>query len=221
MTAGNDYEAEREPEASAPDGERPDRELWAAPEEFAEGAARWASRVLKQWSIELHPILGQFRYEKVSDLPSPVELTDVDHDLASHSYRPIRVAVEATVDFDDVLEFDVPAVLAQLLVVADERGRQLTSAMLGLIRDTSEEYGHAVDAGGRDFGDVLIEALEQLEIRFDESDDPVLPTLLMHPNTAAKLEGKSLTPDQEKRMAEVIARKREEHRASQRRSDLP
>lgn len=191
------------------------------PEEFAEGAARWVSRVLKDWSVELHPLLGEIGHEKASDLPSRADLAGADARLSTSLFRPIEVEVPATLDLEEVLEFDVPATLARLFEMADEWGGQLLRGVIGHISDVSDEHGQTMDASGRDFGDVLIEAMERLELAFDESDNPVMPTLVMHPDTAAKLQGKSLTPEQEHRMAAVIERKREEHRASQRRPDLP
>jgi hypothetical protein len=93
--------------------------------------------------------------------------------------------------------------------------------MLSHVSDVSDQYGQTVDASGREFGEVLLESLERLEIGFDEHDDPVMPTLVMHPDLLVKLQGKSLTPEQEQELAEIVERKREEHRASQRRPNLP
>jgi len=216
-----DEGAAREPAATGSDESAPRPELWAVPEEFAEGAARWVGRVLKKWSVELHPLLGEIGHEKASDLPSQADLAGTDAGLSTSLYRTIHVQVPATLDLEEVLTFDVPATLARLFEMADEWGGQLMRGMLGHISDVSDEHGQTVDASGRDFGDVLIESMERLEITFDESDNPVMPTLVMHPDTLAKLQGKSLTPEQEHRMAAVIERKREEHRASQRRPDLP
>jgi len=94
------------------------------------------------------------------------------------------VQVPLTLDLDEVLTFDVPATLARLFEMADEWGGQLVRGMLGHISDVSDEHGQTVDASGRDFGDVLIESMERLEITFDESDNPVMPTLVMHPDTS-------------------------------------
>jgi hypothetical protein len=211
-----------EPEATGSQyDDAPWPELWAVPDEFAEGAARWANRIVKSWSVELHPLLGEIGHEKASDLPSEADLADTDAGLATSLYRPIHVQVATTLDLDEVLRFDVPATLGRLFEMADEWGGQRMRGLLGHISDVSEEYGQTVDASGRDFGDVLIEALERLEITFDENDNPVMPTLVMHPDLAAKMEGTSPTPEQECRIAEIIERKREEHRASQRRPDLP
>ncbi len=216
-----DNGAAHEAAGAGSDEGAPRPELWAIPDEFAEGAARWVNHVLEVWSVALHPLLGEIRHEKASDLPSEADLADTDAGLTTSLYRPIHVQVPMTLDLDEVLRFDVPATLARLFEVADERGGQFVRGIFGHISDVSDEYGQTVYAGERDFGEVLIESLERLEITFDESDNPVMPMLVMHPDVAAKLEGASLTPEQERRKAEIIERKREEHRASQRRPDLP
>lgn len=203
------------------DHDAPRLELWAVPDEFAEGAARWMNRVVKRWSVELHPLLGEIGHEKASDLPHGGDLADADADLSTPLYRSIHVQVATTVDLAEVLTFDVPATLARLFEMADQWGGQLVRGMLDHISEVSEAHGQVVDASGRDFGDALIESLDGLEISFDEKGDPVMPTLVMHPDLLAKLHGKAQTPEQERRVAEIMERKREEHRASQRRPDLP
>jgi hypothetical protein len=210
-----------EPAIAEPDAAAPRPELWAVPDEFAEGAARWFNRVAKSWSVELHPMLGKIGHEKATDLPSEEDLAVTDPGLSTSLFRPIHVQVATTVDLDEVLTFDVPATLARMFEMADNWGGQLMRGMLSHVSDVSDQYGQTVDASGREFGEVLLESLERLEIGFDEHDDPVMPTLVMHPDLLVKLQGKSLTPEQEQELAEIVERKREEHRASQRRPNLP
>jgi len=68
--------------ATGSDAGSPRPELWAVPDEFAEGAERWLNRVVKTWSVELHPLLGKIGHEKASDLPSEADLADMDTDLS-------------------------------------------------------------------------------------------------------------------------------------------
>lgn len=199
----------------------PELELWAAPDEFARGAEAWLGRVLKEWARELHPVLGLLGSEKVSDLPTQEEIAHADPELTSPLFRAITVAVDHSLSFDEVLTFDVSATLARFFEIADDWGGQLTRGVLGHISDVSDEYGQSIDGSGRDFFDVLIEAFESLEVTFDGDGEPEIPTLVVGPGVMDKMRTGSMTPDQERRMAKAMARKREEHRAAQRRPELP
>ena len=55
---------------------------------------------------------------------------------------------------------------------------------------------------------------------FDEEGNHNL-TVVVHPDLAAKLRDRELTPEQEARMSAVLERRREEWRAARRRPDLP
>lgn len=86
--------------------------------------------------------------------------------------------------------------------------------------DVSEEYGNVIEGGGRDFFDVFADALETIDLAFDEQGHPNL-TIVMHPDQMDKLRDKEPTPEQEARLNAILERRREEWRASRRRRDLP
>lgn len=211
-----------EPEAASPSAEQqvePSPELWAACDELAAGAHLWVDRIVKQWAIELHPVLGLLGKETVGELPSPEDLAGEDAELASSLYRSMRVRVGVSLDVAEVLNFDVQATQERLYDMANQRGGQLTRGILEHISDVSEEYGQVVDGVGREFGDVYIDAVEKIELAFDDEGNPKPPTIVMGLNVAAGVES-GLTPTQRVRLQQVLERKREEHRAAQRRPDL-
>ncbi|RBY85959.1 hypothetical protein [Blastococcus sp. TF02A-26] len=84
----------------------------------------------------------------------------------------------------------------------------------------TEEHGNTIDAGGRDFFDVVAETLETIEMTFDDEGRPNL-TIVMHPDQAEKLRDKQPTPEQEARLDAILERRKEEWLASRRRRDLP
>jgi len=192
-------------------------ELWATPDEYSEGAARWAGKLLRTWATALHPVLGLLGTETVSDLPAPADLEGQDAGLSSPLYRSITVELEATVSYSEVLEFDAPTLLNHLYDLAEGWGSQMTAAVLGHISDVSDSYGQTVDASGRDFGDAFIEAIERIDLSFDADGNPQFPVLVVGEGFTTE----PLTPEQESKLIEVVERKREEHRAAQRRPELP
>jgi hypothetical protein len=104
--------------------------------------------------------------------------------------------------------------------LADSFGSQLVQGMLAHISDVCDASGQTIDAGGRDIFEVMIETLETIDMSFDENGEPNL-TMVVHPDTAAKLWDKTPTPEQEARVQQILERRREEWDASRRRHDLP
>jgi hypothetical protein len=147
-------------------------ELWAACDELAAGAALWVERIVKQWAIELHPVLGLLGNETVGELPSPEDLSGEDAELASSLYRSMRVRVSVSLNVAEVLDFDVQATQERLYDMADQRGGQITREILQHISDVSEEHGQIVDGAGRDFGDVYIDAVEKTRARLRRRGEP-------------------------------------------------
>lgn len=196
-------------------------DLWATPEEFRIGALKWVNEAVNNLAFELHPLLGRVGHETVADLPTSDQRSDDDADPTSPTSRTIRVEVSVSVDLDEVLAFDVDAYLTRIYEMADEYGSQLTKGMLTLIIHVTEAHGLTIDASGRDFFDAAIDSVELMALSFDEDGNPVLPTLVVHPTTAAKLLDKRMTPAQERRLNEILRRKQEERRASRSRPELP
>ena len=58
--------------------------------------------------------------------------------------------------------------------------------------------------------------LERMEIEFDEHGEPILPTMIGPPAIAVKIEDNPITPEQEQRKAEILARKKTEFYAKKR-----
>lgn len=195
-------------------------EVWALPSEYGAAASAWMSNTVDIWSRELHPLLASVRREPVADLPRPEEHAPETSDLASPLFRGIEASHVVTADVQDALHGDVDSFLTLVFDLADAFGAQLMKGMLAHISDVCDASGQTIDAGGRDFVDVMIEALETIDMSFDENGGHNL-TMVVHPDTAEKLRGKEPTPEQEARMEQVLERRREEWNASRRRHDLP
>ncbi|KUH82204.1 MULTISPECIES: hypothetical protein [unclassified Mycobacterium] len=204
--------------------------VWIRPREYEIGAASWQDRALDDLSRAIHPILQAMTRETVRDLPEPKdrELPPLPpSDLVSEStvesnlYRGFHVQHEWTWNTEDIIAFDVGSYMAHLFEAADSIGGQLANAMFEHISEVAEEHGQTINAHGRNFYDVLIEASEKMEPDFDEEGNPRPGLLAINPADAEKVFRDPPTPEQEKRMQEVIDRKREEWRASRARRKLP
>jgi hypothetical protein len=135
-------------------------------------------------------------------------------------FRGIEASHVVTANVQDAANGAVDPFLAMVFELADAFGSQLTQGMLAHISDVCDASGQTIDAGGRDFIDVMIETLETVEMSFNEDGNPNL-TMVVHPDTAKKLRDKTPTPEQEERIQQILERRREEWNASRRRHDLP
>ena len=110
--------------------------------------------------------------------------------------------------------------LADVDELAHSIANQLTSAMFAHIADVTEATGQTISAEGRDFWEVILEAMETVELSFDEHGQHH-GTVVVHPDLAEKIMKNPPTADQEDRAQKIIQRKREEWNASRRLEDLP
>jgi hypothetical protein len=137
--------------------------------------------------------------------------------------EPGGVDMEVTADLKAVRAGDFAVLHGELDKAADRLAEGLVGFFVEGISKVTEGTGNVVDAGGQKLSfEVVYEMLEKVEFSVDENDELVMPSLLMHPDQAEKLhEHGPLTPEQERRMAELKQRKREEALARRRRRRLP
>jgi hypothetical protein len=201
-------------------GDRPGAP-WVIPREYDIGAVRWFSAAARELSRALHPLLAQIPRVELAEGPAapPADHAPLPSE-ASPLYRPMVISHEWTVSIEDVVGFKVEQFLADLDAMADDTGGQMVRGFLELVSDVSDQYGNTIDGEGRDFFDVYADALETIDMTFDDEGRHNL-TLVMHPDQVNKLRDKQPTPEQEARINAVLERRREEWRASRRRRELP
>lgn len=199
---------------------------WIVPHEYEVGASRWLSRAIDALRVSLHPILGSVSWEAVQDLPEPessassIQADSEVPELASSLFRSVHITHEWVMSVDEVVEFDVEALLHRMYEAADELGGQLTLAMFQHISDICEENGQVVSAADENFFDAFIDAIEKIDLGFDSDGNPTA-RIAMNPETLAKVSKTPPTPEQVERMKIVIERKREDWLAARRRRELP
>jgi hypothetical protein len=193
---------------------------WLVPEEFELAGRTWMAEMVDSLSVELHPLLGKLTRVRMQDGPQPVAPGEEPPPEASTLFRPMELSHEWLASVEAAVRFDRDSYLSDLYSLADDLGGQMLKGMFEHIAQVSEEHGRSVDATDRDFFDVFIESLEDLEISFNEDGSSNL-TIVMHPEQADKLRGRSPTPEQEAKLDEILERKRIEWFAARRRRELP
>lgn len=216
-------EKQSQPEACPDSAEAPgnaDEQPWVIPREYEIGGVRWFSDAVHELQRALHPLLAQIPRVELVDMPrSPGEGEALPAE-ASPLYRPMMTRHEWTVRIEDVVDFNVDQLLADLVAMADDTGSQMVRVFIEHVSEVSEQVGNVVSGEGRDFFDVYAETLETIEMSFDENGEHNL-TLVLHPDQYERLKNKTPTPEQEARINAIIDRRREEWRAARRRRELP
>ena len=169
--------------------------------------ARAGDPVLSQIKIKVVPMTGtvssvmETRGETALDLPAE------------------PVGFEFGVNSADVRDGNFEALQVQLVEAADGYAEQLAKMVYGSLNKITTATGNTFDAGGRPPTFVMVyEMLDKIEWALDENDELSTPSLVMHPDTASKLPRP--TPEQEKMIEELKARKLEELLAKRRRRRL-
>lgn len=136
--------------------------------------------------------------------------------------EPGGVDMEITADLNAVRAGDLATLHGEMDEAANGLAEGLERSLVEGLSKVTEGTGNVFDAGGQELGfELIYEMLEKYEFSVDENDELVMPSLLIHPDQAEKLQELGpLTPDQERRMAELKQRKREEALARRRRRRL-
>lgn len=164
------------------------------------------------------PFYAQIRSERVESLPDmTLELPD-GQDMV---VEPFRVAATGTVELDPAIAGDFDDLHAIVSSIADQRLEQTMRALFAQMIDITQRTGNTVDAN-EDAAKGLLALTEKMDMQFDEQGDPALQMIVSPADEhLVRAQLAALTPDQQRRLAEIINRKREAYRASRRRRRLP
>jgi hypothetical protein len=108
---------------------------------------------------------------------------------------------------------------------AQDIAKQHMQLLFTTMSESSEEAGTAYHAGGRPFHmSMFLDALETMQVDFDDDGRPKLPTIVMHPNQlkaiGPKLAEWEKDPALDARWKQVLAKKKDEWRDRESRRKL-
>jgi hypothetical protein len=85
------------------------------------------------------------------------------------------------------------------------------------ISELANIVGNSMDAHGAPFSfDQLLDLMERMDFRFDDQNEPIMPTLFLGPELHEKIKNLKLKPEQEQRLKDILERKKAEHDANKR-----
>ncbi|EGD43996.1 hypothetical protein NBCG_01584 [Nocardioidaceae bacterium Broad-1] len=193
------------------------------PKEFQDAAHQWCSETIDAMTRQIHPVLSAFTTETIDDFP-----VDEDNEAvmlaapleASPSMRFFKFGHRLIVTVDEVRDFDVDALLTTLYAMADDIGGQKADSVIGLIEEMCEANGQTIASPDGDVYEGILEALDTMEIDFDDDGRHDL-SLISGTDLTSRMAIRPPTIEQQLRGRAILERKHAEWRASRRRRELP
>lgn len=126
-----------------------------------------------------------------------------------------QVSSTLEIALSEVYNYEIESICDKIYVLAVGLNGELAKFMFRTLTKITDFTGNVVDAKGKEFSiAMMLEVLEKIHIDFDKNGDPILPTMVIHPNMAEKIqELKSEEAAFKDRVDEIIAKKREAYYA--------
>lgn len=196
------------------------KQPWVIPREYEIGGTRWLGDAVREMQIALHPLLEGIPRVDVEDMPDLPRAGDPLPVEASSLYRAASTSHQWTINIEDVVDFNVDQFLVDLVGIAQDVGGQVVQTFLEHVSTVSEAAGNVVNAEGRSIHDAFADALEMMDVDFDEDGNHNL-SVVVSPETAKAMDETPPTPEQQERIHGILLKKREEWHAARRSRDLP
>ena len=122
---------------------------------------------------------------------------------------------EVLVKREDVITKGAMAYMENIKALAEEMNKQKAKYFFEKMKEVTEKTGNIVDAKGQPVNfELFLETIKKMWVDFDDAGNPILPTIIVHPELGAKL-SKLLpewdkNPEYKKAYEEVIELKRKE-----------
>jgi hypothetical protein len=173
--------------------------------EYDKSFQTFLSEAIQEVAFAREPLLAEIPIEDSHGSIGSV-IQDQDGKDVELIADPVQAAF--SMSREDVLQGRI----VPLLLLVDDASRQLAEGlaknMIQTLNTITSATGNITNASGRPMIEVLIEALETIELTLNDNDELEMPSVLMNPADVAKLP--KPTPDQERRLEEVRQRRLEE-----------
>jgi hypothetical protein len=132
------------------------------------------------------------------------------------------MSAEMAITMDDVYGFNMEKICLDIYEYAQTFLQDITKTMFSTISQVSDFTGNVIDGKGKGVThELLIEMLEKIHIDFDRDGNPIMPSIVIHPDMAKTFE--KLKADEglyKSRIDKIINRKREAYYAEKGRRGL-
>ncbi len=187
--------------------------------EYDRAFSAFVSETVHELARARDPVLAEMHFATV---PTTVGSRVRDREGLDVDLEPENVGFEMSTSVTAVRAADYDEFCIEVDQAADMLARDLMRVWVGTMHKITEATGNVVDAGGKLTFEVVYEMLDKIEYSLDENDELIMPSLVMHPDTAKQLEALGPpSPEQNAMLAELRERKRGEALARRRRRRLP
>jgi hypothetical protein len=139
--------------------------------------------------------------------------TIVQEDQTVRTSRYREIEVEGTLKVSDLLANGAQAIRDMLATMAQGLSKDQVKMFEEVMKKATDEAGTVVHADGRPFSaELFIEAIEKMELVFDDNGNWQMPTLVGHPIHAARLKSElariDATPELHAKATAIVNKKR-------------
>jgi hypothetical protein len=185
-------------------------------DEYDRATREFFSEAVDAVARAANPILGQIQRERVEVLPTSLSTVDSGEIVR---LEPLLSSALVTFSVSNAIRGDFSDAIVAIAETAEQFVAAVMPSVFGHISDICDATGNVVSGKDRPIWDAMLEALETISISFDEDGNPSLPSIVMHPDTVAKIGN---PPEgHEARSNDIIARRRDEWLAGRRTRRLP
>ncbi|MBZ5612472.1 MAG: hypothetical protein LAO23_00585 [Acidobacteriia bacterium] len=165
--------------------------------------------------IDKHaPVISQVKQTRQHEGDKSA-IRDQDGKLRTSAFKTIgsRLEIAANLGSEEMKE----QAKNKLQELALNLAQQSEKMMFSAVEEATSEVGNALDARGKPFHmSMLLDMLEKMQIDFDQNNNPIMPTLVLHPDMLQAIQTKIVEwendPGLKRRKKEILSRKREEWR---------
>jgi hypothetical protein len=206
-------------EVRQPEEEAADRLTVAAGQrEYEAATARWFSATVEKVMRATDPVYAQIPHQRVESLP---ELVVPLPDGQEMHVAPEHLAAGGDVSPEGIITGQIDDVHLIATDAAEQRLRQVMQMFFTQVQEATGRVGNLVDAEG-DPVEGFLSALDRMQLTFGDDAPPRLQMIASADDTDRIRQAlDSATPDQIRRLQEILRRKREEFDAARRRRRLP
>jgi hypothetical protein len=160
------------------------------------------------------PVLGMINVETKEHLPT-YQLTTTAGETVE--FETITSEMGFTLNHSDLVSGNFGALILSLDDAADQGLKNLMPKFFEYLGRVCDATGNVIDGKGQPFSfDQVLDALDKIQIDFDDAGKPEMPTMVLSPELFEKIRMHPPTEAQNQRREEIINRKREEFNARRR-----
>mgnify|MGYP000920160249 CR=1 FL=1 len=172
---------------------------------------REAMMAMMEAGDELWRTIPKVTVPDLPDLPSAPETSFA----YQARFKPIETVSVLAVD--DLIHAKLDEWSVMIWEMASQSLNQVMPQVFESLEGACRQGGQVVDASGGPLTvDRLLDALERIDIDFDQNGEPELPYLVTHPDCVRALQEMKVTPAHEARRRAILEKKRKEFDARRR-----